>query len=314
MSSAMHWFLDRCGWFRLRAFCPCYILCMVKILVLTLLASIPFCGQSMYGQAAGVRKDAIQSQKPQSPAPLIGTDSTPLIVETRSKAKSNEENAKEQADRKHTARIERWTLFFTGVAAGFTGLLVWVGWRGVRAANRTLEAIERQGNLMEIAQSASVGIVGITLVDPKPELNSDDIQAAFERSLFAVTMKNTGSSKALKVRMTVNVIIEGVLGLVTTPEDINDVIASDIHPDVLTERIETLKGRLPNSGGIDWQYATAGRLRLSGTLVYEDIFGNDFETEYTARSLGATQRFPFTVRFELISTEKKISTWRIKKQ
>jgi hypothetical protein len=44
----------------------------------------------------------------------------------------------------HTADIERWTLIFTGAAAVFTGLLVWVGWRGVRAANSTLLEISEQ--------------------------------------------------------------------------------------------------------------------------------------------------------------------------
>jgi hypothetical protein len=120
-------------------------------------------------------------------------------------------------------------------------------------------------------------------------------------------MKNTGPSKALGVRLTVNVIIEGIPGLITTPEDISKTVASDIHPDVVTNRTtESLIKRLPNSHGIGWQYAVAGKLRLYGTLVYEDIFGNDYETEYSARALGRTSVFPFAVNFELISTEKKI--------
>jgi hypothetical protein len=127
-------------------------------------------------------------------------------------------------------------------------------------------------------------------------------------------MKNTGSSKALKVRLTVNVIVEGIPGLVTTPEDLSGATASDIHPDVFTERIDFLSDRLPNSKGMDWQYAVTGKLRLNGTLAYEDIFGNDFETEYTARSLRVSQRFPFSARFELISTEKKRIKTRRKNQ
>lgn len=81
--------------------------------------------------------------------PQIGTEASPVIVETHSRAKSEAESAEAKADREHTARIEGWTLFFTGAAALFTGLLVWVGWRGVNAAMRTLREIEKQALLMD---------------------------------------------------------------------------------------------------------------------------------------------------------------------
>ena len=227
---------------------------------------------------------------------------------------ANKQAAKAEADEQYHREIDRRTLNWNAITAIATAVLVFIGLGGVIAALKTLNAIKRQGELMEVAQSASVGIVGITLVDPTSELNSDDTQAAFERSRLIITMKNTGSSKALKVRLTVNVIVEGIPGLVTTPEDLSGATASDIHPDVFTERIDFLSERLPNSKGMDWQYAVAGKLRLNGTLAYEDIFGNDFETEYTARSLGVSNRFPFTVRFELIANEKKITTRRTEKK
>ena len=126
---------------------------------------------------------------------------------------------------------------------------------------------------MESAQAASVGIVGINLVDPTPMLNDSNFQNMFERSVIKIYLKNTGSSKALRVRLTMNVIIEGMPGLITTPEDTKDAVSSDLHPNLITERVERLSERLPNFKGIDWQYAVAGRLRLYGTLVYEDILG-----------------------------------------
>jgi hypothetical protein len=72
-----------------------------------------------------------------------------LIVETHERAQSNKEAAETQKDKDHAALVEGWTLFFAGAAAVFTGLLVWVGWRGVNAALDTLSAMRRQADLME---------------------------------------------------------------------------------------------------------------------------------------------------------------------
>jgi hypothetical protein len=237
----------------------------------------------------------------------IGTKEFPVFVHLEDTPKNQTApapTAKGDSESNWYDKLSAWSALWTAI---FTGILMAVGGIGVCAAVRTLKAIERQGQLMELAQSASVGIVAVNFGDPKAELNVDNPQAAFERSIAQISMKNTGSSKAIGVRLTVNIIIEGIPGLVTTPEDMSETIASDIHPDVITNRTtESLMQRLPNSQGIGWQYAVEGKLRLYGTLAYKDIFGNDYETEYTARSLGRTSVFPFAVNFELISTEKRI--------
>jgi hypothetical protein len=129
---------------------------MRKLLVLTLWAWIAFSWQPTWGQSPGVRIDPTHKPKQQAnlagdntQRPQIGTNSSPLVVETHARAESKEESAKTQNDKDHAASIERWTLIFTGGATFFTGFLVVIGWRGVVAANRTLRAIEKQAGLME---------------------------------------------------------------------------------------------------------------------------------------------------------------------
>jgi hypothetical protein len=116
-------------------------------------AWIPLCWQPLWGQAPGVRKDATknpkQNSKIASPQPQIGTEATPFVVETHTRAESKDEAAKAKADKDQTDFVNGWTMRFAGIAALATVFLVWVGWRGVRAANRTLEAIERQAHLMQ---------------------------------------------------------------------------------------------------------------------------------------------------------------------
>jgi hypothetical protein len=65
--------------------------------------------------------------------------------------KSEKESTEEEQEKKHKASIDGWTLSIAAIVAAFTGLLVIIGWRGVRAARDTLTAI--QGQLAEI-QSA----------------------------------------------------------------------------------------------------------------------------------------------------------------
>src|SRR6202044_2382750 len=117
-------------------------------------AWIPSCWQPLRGQTPTVRKSVAQNPKQKAttttPNPTIGTQAAPVIVETHPRAESKEEAAEAQKDKEHAALVERWMLVFTGAAAFFTGLLVWVGWRGVHVANRTLRAIEEQGRLMQL--------------------------------------------------------------------------------------------------------------------------------------------------------------------
>lgn len=126
---------------------------MCKVLTIALWAWIPFCWQPLWGQTPNRQKDVTQNPKQKAnlapTQPQIGTDTSPVVVETHPRAESKEEAAKAKADKEHTANVETWTLIFTAAATLFTGLLVLVGWRGVCAANRTLLAIEDQGKQMK---------------------------------------------------------------------------------------------------------------------------------------------------------------------
>ncbi|MCU1338927.1 MAG: hypothetical protein JWO19_4508 [Bryobacterales bacterium] len=86
-----------------------------------------------------------------------GTDATPLIIETHTRPDSPEEAAKHKAENDTKEYRDRWTFrlavtnaIATGVLVIFTGGLVIVGWHGVNAALRTLGAIDRQADLMDL--------------------------------------------------------------------------------------------------------------------------------------------------------------------
>ena len=77
-----------------------------------------------------------------------GTQHAPLFVDGLGRAKSTQDASDEKLDKEHAALINGLAVAFTGIAAVCSALLVWVGWRGVHAANKTLKEIERQANLM----------------------------------------------------------------------------------------------------------------------------------------------------------------------
>jgi LEA14-like dessication related protein len=95
-----------------------------------------------------------QQTEPNNAHPQIGTESAPFIVETHPRPKNEREAAEAKADKKRVAYINWGMLGLTGAVAVFTGLLVYVGWRGVRAALRTLRAVEKQAEL----QSRSIDL------------------------------------------------------------------------------------------------------------------------------------------------------------
>jgi len=129
---------------------------MGKIVAVVLWAWIPFFWQPLWGQAPGVGVETAHKPKQQtkpdtreSDSGQRGTKDSPFIVEVHNRPKNEEEAAEAQRDKDHADFINRWTLCSTGAAAVFTGLLVWVGWRGVNAAIRTLNTMQTQANLMD---------------------------------------------------------------------------------------------------------------------------------------------------------------------
>lgn len=136
----------------------CYSFYMVpwKVLAIVLWTWAPFCWYPLWGQAPGVgvqpgsdKKQQTKLGATQPQADQRGTQNAPLVVDILSHPKSEPEAAKEKAenDRKHN--VDTWTISLTFAVALFTGFLAYIGWRGVKAANRTLRVIERQADLMQ---------------------------------------------------------------------------------------------------------------------------------------------------------------------
>ena len=125
------------------------------VLAIVLWAWIPFCWQPLWGQAPGVGAKAGQNKK-QQPGLATGqhkdeqrgTNESPLVVDIRDRQKSFDETAKDKAENDWKHHVDTWTVNLALAIAILTGLLVLIGGFGVRAANRTLKAIERQANLM----------------------------------------------------------------------------------------------------------------------------------------------------------------------
>jgi hypothetical protein len=115
-----------------------FVLCMV---------SMPLRGQTK-GQPKSVQRpsDAKTSEPQDSQR---GTKESPIFVHILQDPQSQTDAAKTEKDNKRKETVDLVTAWSAGLAALFTGLLVIVGWGGVRAAVRTLAAIERQVTLME---------------------------------------------------------------------------------------------------------------------------------------------------------------------
>ena len=129
---------------------------MRKVLAIILWAEILFCWQPLWGQAPGVGVKAGNDQEQQGKLAGAkpqddqrGTENSPLIVESHNRPKTDKEAAEEKADNSWKHYIDTWTVSLALAVALLTGFLVIIGWRGVRAAVRTLSAIERQADLMD---------------------------------------------------------------------------------------------------------------------------------------------------------------------
>lgn len=123
--------------------------------LLAMLAWIPCGREPLRGQSPGVGVDASHKQKQQTKFTTTqtqndqrGTRESPIVVDVLRHPKSQQEAAEGEAEKHRKAFVDGWTLGIAATVAFFTGLLVIVGWRGVRAAVRTLSAIERQADLM----------------------------------------------------------------------------------------------------------------------------------------------------------------------
>jgi len=172
---------------------------MRKLVIgLALLAITPFLWQPAWGQSPTVRVNKA-THKPKQQAKITtdnaaidqrGTQNAPLLVDGIGRSKSTKEAAEEKADKDHAALINGWTLFFTGVVAGLTGMLVWVGHRAVCAALRTLRAIEKQVDVMVTSDRP-----WILADDPPKDFKLDMPPPGVSSDLVTVTdFRNLGKS------------------------------------------------------------------------------------------------------------------------
>jgi hypothetical protein len=167
----------------------------------------------MWGQAKGqpsrVDKPA-DAKTTQSQGDQRGTKDAPIVVQIQS-PQSEADAAKAEKDNKRKETVDFITACSAGLAALFTGLLVIVGWCGVRAAIRTLRAIEtqatqmkRQAALMEIPFEQWVNVanweskrptdnrfhVGVDIVNPTglPMTLNESSSLSFSRIVDGKTL------------------------------------------------------------------------------------------------------------------------------
>lgn len=87
-----------------------------------------------------------------------GMKGSPIFVDIEQHPESEAEAAKTEKDNRRKERNDLVVAWSAGLAAFFTGLLVIVGWRGVRAAISTLRAIEGQTKALIEGQSPRIAI------------------------------------------------------------------------------------------------------------------------------------------------------------
>jgi hypothetical protein len=128
---------------------------MGKVLAIVLWAWVPFCGQPLWGQAPSGGVEASSQKKQQtglttdhSKNDQRGTKDAPFVVDAEGHQSTPAEagRKKDAADPKDY--VDRWTFYLAFANAGFTFVLMLTAIGGVRAALKTLRAIERQADLM----------------------------------------------------------------------------------------------------------------------------------------------------------------------
>jgi len=138
---------------------------MRNTLAVVVLAWIPLCWQPLRGQppTVGIKPSGNQQKQPNrtssNAAPeQRGTQESPLVVDTKGHKNTKEEAAEEEREKDNKEFTDRWAFYATVAVAGFTGVLVIIGALGIRAANRTLKAIEKQATLQAASMTQWVSI------------------------------------------------------------------------------------------------------------------------------------------------------------
>ncbi|MGI8959157.1 MAG: hypothetical protein ACR2IV_05220 [Bryobacteraceae bacterium] len=110
----------------------------------------PAFGQSQGVGVSGVQKpnNRTSGKTADTQADERGTYNRPFVVDTEGRKKNDQEATEAKADKDRTDYVQRWTLYYAGTAAVGTIGLVIVGAFAALFANRTLRAIERQGDFL----------------------------------------------------------------------------------------------------------------------------------------------------------------------
>src|ERR1022692_2819744 len=127
---------------------------MRKIVAVVLWTGVPFFWQPLRGQqppgvgvqSSGHKKQQSKFTTTQTQEDQRGTPNAPVFVDVLSHPKSEHEAAEEKRENHRKALVDGWTLGAAIAVAGFTGLLVYIGWRGVLIGLGTLKAIEKQND------------------------------------------------------------------------------------------------------------------------------------------------------------------------
>src|ERR1017187_2982083 len=115
-----------------------------------------------------------------------GTKDSPIFVQIQS-PQSKADTTKAEKDNQKKELYDLITASSAGLAALFTGLLVIVGYCGVRAAVRTLRAIEKQAHLMEIQFDQWVTLTNWRTQEPRENTLQAKVDLVNETS-FPMTL------------------------------------------------------------------------------------------------------------------------------
>ena len=152
---------------------------MRKLLLLLVLALLPPLGNPVWGQTPAIGVNASEKQ-PHDGATGgkntkdRGAKENPLVVDTMGsqqteveRKEAEQQAAEAETEKQYHQRIDRWTLRWNGITAIATIGLFLVGFGGVFAAVRTLQAIGKQSEIASNSQRSWIVPKGVS----KPDLS-----------------------------------------------------------------------------------------------------------------------------------------------
>lgn len=218
-------------------------------------------------QAPHNQKQKAQLRAPDPGNPQIGTEARPVVVELKDRPKSEAESAEDRRKNGNKEYLDRWTFYAAIASAVISGLLLMVGWCGVRAAVRTLKAIERQLALQEVAMTQWLNI---------EKWHGQLVTQQDEQKLeFSFDITNT-----TKFPLTLEYITTNAHGCAMTRRS-DQVLAPDGASNVkgITGKLGDDQIRIYNT--------TKLTLVIEGAVVYENVFKKRQTQRFNAMCFGS---------------------------